>query len=189
MTRPTDALQRFEHAHEAGSAKHPEQWFNANLAAVRAINMSGGRPEDPQTKAMAAEIVLRVLDMVKEAPVSETAQPLTAKADELHPVVHEAIDGYAKYYAAHHKLGLSIRDDMRYVAQVATRWAIPEGMVLVPKQWTSEMAHAGYERAALWAKLHESPDLDCAAFGEVYKAMLAAAPAPAVGPSEGGGAT
>ena len=43
--------------------------------------------------------------------------------DALHPVVQEAIDNYAKYYAEQHKLGLSIRDDMRYVAQVATRWA------------------------------------------------------------------
>lgn len=42
---------------------------------------------------------------------------------KLHPVVQECIDGYAKYYAKHHKLGLSIRDDMRYVAEVATRWA------------------------------------------------------------------
>lgn len=42
---------------------------------------------------------------------------------ELHPVVQECIDNYAKYYAEHHKLGMSIRDDMRYVAEVATRWA------------------------------------------------------------------
>ncbi len=41
----------------------------------------------------------------------------------LHPVVQECIDNYAKYYAEHHKLGLSIRSDMRYVAEVATRWA------------------------------------------------------------------
>lgn len=43
----------------------------------------------------------------------------------LHPVVQEAIDSYAKYYAEHHKLGMSIRSDMRYVAEVATRRATP----------------------------------------------------------------
>jgi hypothetical protein len=42
---------------------------------------------------------------------------------EIPAAVQVAIDAYAKYYAEHHKLGLSIRDNMRYIAQVAMRWA------------------------------------------------------------------
>lgn len=37
--------------------------------------------------------------------------------------VQEAIDAYARYYADHHCLGMSIRNDMIYVAQVAMRWS------------------------------------------------------------------
>lgn len=36
--------------------------------------------------------------------------------------VQEAIDACGRYYAEHHKLGMSVRDDMRYVAEVALRW-------------------------------------------------------------------
>ena len=41
----------------------------------------------------------------------------------LHPVVQECIDNYGKYYAEQHKLGMSVRSDMIYVAQLAIRWA------------------------------------------------------------------
>ena len=41
----------------------------------------------------------------------------------LHPVVQECIDNYGKYYAEQHKLGMSVRSDMIYVAQLALRWA------------------------------------------------------------------
>lgn len=47
----------------------------------------------------------------------------------LPPVVQEAIDAHAKYYAEHHKLGMSIRDDMSYIARVAMRWK-PEPAVV-----------------------------------------------------------
>lgn len=39
--------------------------------------------------------------------------------------VQEAIDAYGKYYAKHHKLGMSVRDDMTYIAQMAMRWIKP----------------------------------------------------------------
>lgn len=39
--------------------------------------------------------------------------------------VQEAIDAYGKYYAKHHKLGMSVRDDMTYIAQMAMRWVKP----------------------------------------------------------------
>ena len=44
-------------------------------------------------------------------------------APPLHPVVQECIDNYGKYYAEQHKLGMSVRSDMIYVAQLALRWA------------------------------------------------------------------
>ena len=62
---------------------------------------------------------------------------------ELHPVVQEAIDSYAKYYAEHHKLGLSVRDDMRYIAEVATRWSLgadTEGVFRDAVRWRTFMA-------------------------------------------------
>lgn len=62
----------------------------------------------------------------------KSARPNDPLVDGLHPVVHEAIDNYAKYYTEHHKLGLSIRDDMRYVAQVATRWATSQSESAAP---------------------------------------------------------
>lgn len=37
--------------------------------------------------------------------------------------VQEAINAHAKYYAEHHGLGMSLRDDLTYIAQVALRWA------------------------------------------------------------------
>ena len=40
----------------------------------------------------------------------------------LPPAVQEAINAHAKYYAEHHKLGMSIRADMTYIAKVAMRW-------------------------------------------------------------------
>lgn len=42
---------------------------------------------------------------------------------QLPPEVVECIDAYARYYAEHHKLGMSIRDDMKYIASVAIRFS------------------------------------------------------------------
>lgn len=52
---------------------------------------------------------------------------------------------------------------------------VPEGWMLVPKQWTSEMAHAGFEQA------DRMNELNCAECGVIYQAMIAKAPQP---PSE-----
>lgn len=47
--------------------------------------------------------------------------------DPLPPEVQECIDAYGRYYAEQHKLGMSVRDDMKYVASVAIRSvAVPE---------------------------------------------------------------
>jgi hypothetical protein len=47
--------------------------------------------------------------------------------DPLPPEVQECIDAYGRYYAEQHKLGMSVRDDMKYVASVAIRAvAVPE---------------------------------------------------------------
>lgn len=47
--------------------------------------------------------------------------------DPLPPEVQECIDSYGRYYAEQHKLGMSVRDDMKYVASVAIRSvAVPE---------------------------------------------------------------
>jgi hypothetical protein len=53
-------------------------------------------------------------------------------------------------------------------------WREPVGWQLVPQQWTTEMAHAGFLVA------DTKVDVACAECGEIYKAMLAAAPAPPV---------
>ena len=37
----------------------------------------------------------------------------------LHPEVEKEIDRLAKWYADHHKIGLSVRDDMRHVVEFA----------------------------------------------------------------------
>lgn len=55
--------------------------------------------------------------------------------ETLPDVVHEAIDSYARYYAEHHKLGLSIRDDMRYIASMAIRWATNNGYEKDAERW------------------------------------------------------
>ena len=41
--------------------------------------------------------------------------------DPLPPIVIEAINSYGKYYADQHNLGMSVRDDMKYIASVAIR--------------------------------------------------------------------
>jgi hypothetical protein len=46
--------------------------------------------------------------------------------DPLPPEVQECIDTYGRYYAEQHKLGMSVRDDMKYVASVALRAATSE---------------------------------------------------------------
>lgn len=49
-------------------------------------------------------------------PVEPTDTPIN-------PVVQEAIDNFGRYYAEYHKLGMSIRSDMQYIARLASRWA------------------------------------------------------------------
>jgi len=66
---------------------------------------------------------------VEQSSPSEITPPAAPSAtaatdqviDPLPPVVMEAINQYGRYYADHHKLGMSVRDDMRYVASVAIR--------------------------------------------------------------------
>lgn len=41
----------------------------------------------------------------------------------------------------------------------------PKSMVLVPRQWDSEMAHAGYQ-------VHKHSDIQCAECGAIYTAMI-----------------
>lgn len=55
-------------------------------------------------------------------PAVAAGQPAES-APSLHPVIQECIDNYGKYYADQHKLGMSVRSDMIYVAQIALRWA------------------------------------------------------------------
>lgn len=96
--------------------------------------------------------------------------------DPLPPEVMEAINSYGRYYAEHHKLGMSVRDDMKYIASVAIRCAqsperAPEGWKLVPVGPTNEM-----HNAAIIA-YYDSSGSD---LRDVYRAMLAASPQPQV---------
>jgi hypothetical protein len=56
-------------------------------------------------------------------------------------------------------------------AGVARIVAVPQGWQLVPQQWTSQMAHAGF-------MVHRHKDIACQECGDIYRAMLAAAPEP-----------
>lgn len=64
--------------------------------------------------------------LLAKAPVSEQ-QPInklprdSMVIDPLPAMVMEAIDAYGRYYAEQHKLGMSVRDDMKYIASVAIR--------------------------------------------------------------------
>lgn len=60
--------------------------------------------------------------------------------------------------------------------------AVPEGYRLVLKQWTTEMAHAGFKRA-LESDIQWTA-AGCAECGLIYDAMLSASPAPAPEPRE-----
>lgn len=89
-------------------------------------------------------------------------EKIKAKSDEkitpnseikLHPAVMEAIDSYAKYYAEHHKIGLSVRNDMMYVAEVAVRWADAKGAsdtVAVPVAWSCFGEAEAFGRCSRW---------------------------------------
>ena len=70
---------------------------------------------DPQEQLSAAA-------SLPVAPAVAAGQPAES-VPLLHPVVQECIDNYGKYYAEQHKLGMSVRSDMIYVAQLALRWA------------------------------------------------------------------
>mgnify|MGYP001597417069 CR=1 FL=1 len=100
--------------------------------------------------------------------------------DTLPGPVQETINAHAKYYAKHHNLGMSIRDDMTYVAKVALRWrsALPaesaplteeaaSRCVVVPLEPTEAMLKAGIK--FLHIDEH-TPSLRGA-----YRAMLAVA--------------
>ena len=63
-------------------------------------------------------------------------------------------------------------DDCGRLARlVVEALASAPGWQLVPKQWTSEMAHAGY-------MVHQNSTIACAECGDIYRAMLDAAPEP-----------
>lgn len=62
-------------------------------------------------------------------------------------------------------------------AQAELRASVPPGWKLVPEQWTSSMAHAGYEEVER-LKVGGMTDVACWECGQIYRAMLAAAPPP-----------
>lgn len=64
------------------------------------------------------------------APMSRNDEPKKESIETLPGPVQEAINTYARYYAEHHKLGMSIRDDLIYIAHVAMRWR-PESIAVV----------------------------------------------------------
>lgn len=60
-----------EAAHEQGAARHPLYWLKANHLAVDVIYKLGLRPSDPETKALASMLVLRLLDWLQPLGVNE----------------------------------------------------------------------------------------------------------------------
>ena len=68
-------------------------------------------PQEPLSAADTLPVIQAVL----------AGQP--AESAPLHPAVQECIDAYGRYYTEHHRLGMNVRNDMMYVAEVATRWA------------------------------------------------------------------
>ncbi|HEX6992413.1 MAG TPA: hypothetical protein VF151_11025 [Gemmatimonadales bacterium] len=81
--------------------------------------------------------------------------------EPLPSVVQEAIDSYARYYAEHHKLGMSVRDDMRYIASLAIRWAPERAASAVPdlkNSCTVSYPHQPHDGCDGRAKSH-GPDI------------------------------
>lgn len=56
-------------------------------------------------------------------PGPDVVVPVEPTDTPINPVVQEAIDNFGRYYAERHKLGMSIRSDMQYIARLASRWA------------------------------------------------------------------
>lgn len=48
--------------------------------------------------------------------------PMAQEDAEIPQIVNEAIDNYGRYYAEHHNMGMGVRDDMRYIAELMMRW-------------------------------------------------------------------
>lgn len=65
--------------------------------------------------------------------------------------------------------------NLKETAPSSTRPSVPAGWKLVPEQWTTEMAHAGYE-------VHKNDKIACYECGQIYTAMLASAPTYGPGP-------
>ena len=97
-----------------------------SLAIVMHEIMAEAVNEEKGAKSRLQNIYAMAGNALRETPPSSTATP-TDNAPELPPAVQECIDAYGRYYAEHHKLGMSIRNDMKYVAEVAMRWK-PNGL-------------------------------------------------------------
>jgi hypothetical protein len=76
----------------------------------------------------AADIVLANIERLPiegdaEGAGPDVVVPVEPTDTPINPVVQEAIDNFGRYYAERHKLGMSIRSDMQYIARLASRWA------------------------------------------------------------------
>ena len=91
-----------------------------NAAPRGATAYGTGSKETPRVE-LPAESALPSVGCVVGALGVEQVTPF----DKLPGPVQEAIGALAKYYAEHHKLGMSIKDDMTYIACVALRWKHP----------------------------------------------------------------
>ena len=94
-------------------------------AGSGALNLPAAASTPSSIAPMTAAKVISQYDegIARLVPSSTTAP--TDNAPELPPAVQECIDAYGRYYADHHKLGMSVRKDMQYVAEMAMRWASP----------------------------------------------------------------
>jgi len=123
----------------------------------------------PEIRSYMGSILANYADAALSLPETQ-GEPVGENLEPLPPEVHEAINAYAAYYAEHHKLGMSIRNDMQYIASVALRFAPPsqpaQGWRLVPVEPTPKMSAAGL----CVSEAEHDP-------AGVYRAMLAAAPA------------
>ena len=99
---------------EAAKVCDHERSLWKSSQAVEPDDVSGGK-----SAAFNCAIAIRALKDQKGVQMDKPVE----SAPSLHPVVQECIDNYGKYYAEQHKLGMSVRSDMIYVAQLAIRWA------------------------------------------------------------------
>ena len=107
------------------------------VSVTRAFDYLGKNINEPWVKVCFANDDWKARDAFADSLKNPAPQPQVGAEKEGEPrlpaesgpfntlpgPVQETINAHARYYAEHHKLGMSLKDDMTYIACVAMRWA------------------------------------------------------------------